>query len=600
MPSWILVSALAFSLVPEGRAAEPLPATSVIRREVDDSGPLESVASDSVTGDWRRPTRPTSSAPGIQRTLVQDVPLSVRDTGKPGELSQFRGMGISAEDTNVQVFGVPLNYAQGGGFDFAIFPAYLWSDVSFRLGGNPLSLDPRGVSGTLTLTPWTARALARQTARTELGAMYSGLHVGQGWGAWASGNAAIAAGYSAGALRGPSGAFSWRLLGAPADRESWRLTAHLLATAVEGDVEGSLSFPTPLAKQSSRRVIPFVELARGDLALAAFADFTRIQYDNPDPVSPFRTDDRAEQLGIQSAYKARDNHGHWSLAWGERAVRYRTQDFSPPEEWITNLSAGRHHYLGSERLWTLEAVIALLHVTRFGAHPQPSLGIRRELLDGELALFVKGSLSHRTPSMADRYYNVIGYAGNPALQMERDWSANFGADLRRGGHAARLEFIAQHRDQAQVQVTDSATFTTSKQNVEFANVYLIQAQDEWRLVPSLRLRHAVAYTASSVAQSSFALPYQPALTTTQSVGWLPLGDGLELGARVRAATPAVYDPASGSEIPGYALADLFAEAAWSSGLRVGLSVENLMDRPVQLVRDYPQRRAVAGTLRLEL
>jgi hypothetical protein len=156
-------------------SAAELPSTSVIRRAVDlDEGPLEALTQDSIVPVWHATTEAATARPGLQRTLVQKIPLSMTDQGSPGSLSQIRGMGISAEDTNVQAFGIPLNYAQGGGFDFSVFPAYLWTDLRWRLGGNPLSLDPRGVSGTLSLTPWSARALHEAQPRTEVGGQYSG------------------------------------------------------------------------------------------------------------------------------------------------------------------------------------------------------------------------------------------------------------------------------------------------------------------------------------------------------------------------------------------------------------------------------------------
>ena len=127
---------------------------------------------------------------------------------------QFRGLGRSAEDTDVQALGIPLNPPQGGGFDLSIFPQFLWASFEFQAGPALGTFDPRGTAGSLTLVPWTSQALASGLAGSgraiALGSTANLFQVS----AAASDGKSVAAvvGTSAGAAQGPSAAFE-RALG---------------------------------------------------------------------------------------------------------------------------------------------------------------------------------------------------------------------------------------------------------------------------------------------------------------------------------------------------------------------------------------------------
>src|SRR4051812_17803177 len=81
----------------------------------------EGSAADVLLQDPVVPVREGKPAPntgtvGVERSLLDDLALPISASG-PGELANFRGLGRSSEDTNVQTLGIPLNGPQGGGFD---------------------------------------------------------------------------------------------------------------------------------------------------------------------------------------------------------------------------------------------------------------------------------------------------------------------------------------------------------------------------------------------------------------------------------------------------------------------------------------------------
>jgi hypothetical protein len=98
------------------------------------------------------------------KALEENLSLPVSQYGSGAPLSQFKGLGRSVEDTNVQTLGVPLNLPQGGGFDFSTFPQFFWASYRFQAGAGLGAYDPRAVSGTLTLTPWTYETLSLERA----------------------------------------------------------------------------------------------------------------------------------------------------------------------------------------------------------------------------------------------------------------------------------------------------------------------------------------------------------------------------------------------------------------------------------------------------
>ena len=85
-----------------------------------DVSPIDFLAEDPIVPVLAGPVqRPTLRKASIQHTLTNDLPYAATDPSRPGQTSQFLGLGSSSEDTDVQTLGIPLNSPQGGGFDFS-------------------------------------------------------------------------------------------------------------------------------------------------------------------------------------------------------------------------------------------------------------------------------------------------------------------------------------------------------------------------------------------------------------------------------------------------------------------------------------------------
>jgi hypothetical protein len=199
---------------------------------IREASPVDSLSLDPIIPSRKQETSLSSGSGSVDKNFEDEMPLSVTDPGRPGSLTQFRGLGDRAEDTNVQTLGIPLNYPQGGGFDLSSFPQYFWNDYRFTLSPSLSALDPRGVSGTLSLTPWTAQALNASISgpRNRFTTLYAGEDLQQVSASTVVPNrAAILAGYSNGNATGPTGSISARLL----QTDQVDLKFHFLATRID-------------------------------------------------------------------------------------------------------------------------------------------------------------------------------------------------------------------------------------------------------------------------------------------------------------------------------------------------------------------------------
>ena len=141
---------------------------------VKEGTPGDLLMQDAVVPSWQAGGQTCRAGSGtLQKSLSDQIALPVISTSVPGNNVQFRGLGRSAEDTDVQAFGIPLNPPQGGGFDLSIFPQFIWSSYEFQPGPALGTFDPRGTAGSLTLVPWTEQALVAGVAsgagRSRLG-----------------------------------------------------------------------------------------------------------------------------------------------------------------------------------------------------------------------------------------------------------------------------------------------------------------------------------------------------------------------------------------------------------------------------------------------
>ena len=249
----VLVTA---SIIPMAAFAAETRETRLPTMVVEDASPTDLLNQDPLLPLQSGESSTVNGSGNAQKSLLDHIPLNSTSYGKAGTLSQFRGLGRSADDTQVQSLGVSLNPAQGGGFDFSTFPQYLWSDFQFQLSPGLAALDARANSGVVSLIPWTQSALASKGKGARLTGFGASSSLGQfSVGVKTTDDFAILAGWSVGAAQGPSGSVSGRW-GSGAIRGHY----HLLATNLKSEISGPFQARTPEARLRTVRVIPIFQV----------------------------------------------------------------------------------------------------------------------------------------------------------------------------------------------------------------------------------------------------------------------------------------------------------------------------------------------------
>ena len=577
---WIVFLAL-LSAHSDCSRADEITLPPIIKEE----SPIDALTQDPILPAQSGDTTLNASSGAIHHGIAEDIALPVTDSGRPGSLAQFRGMGQSVEDTSVQVFGIPLNPPQGGGLDLSIYPMFFWSEYRFQPGPALGILDPQAVSGTLNLTPWTAHALADPqavgTSRVTL--FYSDARSYQFSAAAHSANVAVLAGESSGAAQGPSGAISgvWQ-------SGSLSGSAHLLITQIDAESPGTVSFPSPDARLLTYRITPVVETeyqwsADASFRNSLFYDNSFLAYDNPD--ISFSSRDRIWQYGTQNLAVV----GNWKLGANARQTTYTQPGFQTPAETIANLQISRIFQQGPV---VIEPSVNLIDVNDFGSYPQGSLGVRDEI-DGSMAVFARGSFSRRFPSLLDRYSNDPTYIPNPSLVPESDWFGAAGYEWKNRNWQCIGELVLQERQDVQLHTAlAGGMFTTSNAGnahlIDYTQSVSYSAFSWIDLSEELTLSHtAVDLTGTDFPGFPSFIDVVGARLHPVHFSWDP-----EIRASARFASSAATTTAV--RLSGYEYLDLEASASPYKGIRAVVRVDNVFDSPTQETQDaFPLFRAVS-------
>lgn len=548
----------------------------------DPVSPIESGRPDPASG---------SAAGTMQKGLNESLALPITGGGAPGNAVLMRGLGRSAEETDVQALGVPLNPPQGGGFDLSIFPAFIWSNYAYQRGPALGTFDPRGTSGSLNLTPWTANALLPMGAsptrgpRARATQSFSTNSITQTSVAGTDGQQlAAVVGNSSGDARGPSGALSAR-----ADlSEGGRLTAsvHFLATDLEAKIPGSRSYPTPEARQRTVRLIPIAQLdwraaEHVLIKTSVFTDWSSLRYEDPTFSAVPSTYDRIAQYGVQSAAL----FGAWKAGLSFREVRYRSFLDNLSEE-VASAQLSRVWEWGG---WMIEPTVRAVGVTRTGVLPEASLGTRWEFMPG-WNLFSRASLSRRFPSLVNRYYRYAGFPGypgfqgNPSLAAERDWTYTGGVEAVSGPWLASLVAYAQWAQDAQVKTLLTPTLETL---INQGSARIVSISPTVGVQPSdlFSARASVTFSSSRISGSGLEYPGLAPWIGVFSVG-VPQWRAFDARSTVRVASSSIVD-SSGTRVAAYQ--DWSFELGWRPWSKARLSgrLDNLLNQAYELIPDYP-------------
>jgi hypothetical protein len=568
------------------------------------ASPLDLLAQDAILPVKKGVPEVDTSQGSIQHTLTNELPYSVTDPGRPGALSQFRGLGRSSDETDVQALGIPLNYPQGGGFDFSSFPQFFWSEYRFQAGPSAASLDPRGISGTLSLTPWTAKALGDPSTQSRFTALYSNSDLTQlSIGGKYRDRLAVLVGNSSGLSNGPSGALSGRLY----QDDALSIRFHLLATDLDSEIQTEP--PQPIAEHLlSVRTVPVVqadwEIVPGTLLKSS------LYYDNSylrtdEPSSSFYTKERIEQFGTENALFV----SGWKFGASSREIRYHQNtsgqgDFNAPEENISSFQVSKRVALagdpGNELIF--EPTVQGVNINRFGFYPEGTVGIRQEWDESRSGVYLRGNFARRFPSLVDRFYNIPASSfdkatlANPDLQPEKDLTAIGGVDTQQSFWDASIQAYYQIRYDAEVQY-ETSTYRTLI-NSDNARIFSLVFTAGFKPVDQLRVFNSVNYTSSRVNSLGSEFPYMPKFIDVLGVEAQVTKD---LSAQAQARFQSQAYVSSFTRLASVSYVDLGASYLVMTNLKVLGRVENLIGNDLILDPFSPPKGrvfsiAVAGTL----
>lgn len=551
---------------------------------VAQGSPTEALQLDPVLPTFGAPLDQAAATGSVTEQIADETALPTSQTLRPGNTAQFRGLGLNADDTNVQAFGVPINPPQGGGLNLATLPHYLWESFRFQSGPAPGSFDPKSVAGSLILTPWTQSAMREEAGpATRVTQFYSGAGLFEmSLGTRVPGSGAVLLGYSEGKLEGPAGSLSvGRRLGADLSARFHLLMARTRA-------ETPFGTQNPEARTLSARAIPVLatDLNVGrDSVLKSqlFFDQNYLRYEN----ASFHSADHSSQLGFDHALLV----GNTRLGASFRSQSLRTLDDAPPSDYFVNLQGSHLLELGS---WSLEPGLQMVGAKDQGWSPEGSVGARVAVAH-EQSLFGRVAFSRRFGSLTDRYYRVPGVLPNPDLKAERDWTAIIGTEGQAGALAHQLQLVGQLRQEAQ-QTVILPGFTYVRENRGQARIAALLAELSYSLTPLLRLRDNGVLTRSSVDDQQSRFPYVPEASNSLRI---ELGPGSALPPwlaflRVRAVSRSAVEPV---DLPGYSFYDLGGVVRFWGNFQLQATLENLGNRPIEISPGFPSEGRV-GTLQL--
>ncbi len=527
-----------------------------------------------------------SGTGSVQNTLQDQLSVPITNLGRPGNMGQVRGLGLSAEDVDVQAFGISLNPPQGGGFDLSVFPQFLWSNYRYQQGPSLNSMNQTASTGTLTLVPWTLHALKEPGWGIRGSEFYSTLGVNQLSASFRKQDrVAVITGYSSGKVVGPSGGLSTRWVNG-----NYSGSFHLLASSLDASTEGHIAFRTPQARMQSTRFIPVLQndyryLKGILLKTSVFYDGNFLNYLDPSRAEPSRNYSR--QFGFESAYL----NQKWKLGLNGRRVIYFSNSFRAPVQNIGNIHLAREIDLSSV---SIEPLFQGIWVTGYGFLPQGSLGARTEWNEGRQALYSRGSISRRIPSLMDRYSNYaespfLTFLGNPDLKIETDWTGSLGWENKSSEFEVVFEVYAQLRKNPKVFVGSTVT------NLDDAKVFALTSHEKVRVLSLLDFTHHFTLTHSQYLSDNRAFPYTPLFADVLGVTLhSDSGPGAwEWSSGVRFATTRTFDPSKAAKLPSYWALDTSLRYELTKQISLSGRVENVFDRKIEIVEGYPIGRSAS-------
>jgi hypothetical protein len=600
--------------VNDARADEPEFTLAPI---IKDASPLDLLAHDPILPVEQGTPRIDTSSGSVQHSLANQLPYSVTDEANPGTLSQFRGLGRSSDETDVQTLGIPLNYPQGGGFDFSTFPQFFWADFRFQPGPSPAGLDPRGIAGTMALVPWTAKALSDESISSRYTGLYSNSDLVQlSVGAKYKDQVAVLAGNSSGLASGPSASISGRLY----EDGALTLRYHLLFTDIDAEIEEN---PPEAIVEHSRtmRTIPVVQAdwkVTPELLLKSSFFYDNVYLRTDDPAGGDFSQERTDQFGAENALFYKD----WKLGASSREVRYNStasgeSSFGMNENIssfqlskLLKFESGSGAESGSDsdsgNAFLIEPTVQAMSVSDQGFYPEGTLGLReewgRESDIAHSAVYARGNYARRFPSIVDRYLSVpnanlaFSTNANPNLQVEKDVTGIVGAETKQDQWDFSVQGYYQIRYNAEVGVDLPSGHTLI--NSDQARIASLVLTGGANLPHDIHLYDAANFTYSHVNALDTRFPFIPNFIDTLGLeGQVTKGLGADV--EFRAQSNAFVGGAL--SLNSLAYVDIGASYQILPSVKVLGRIENLIGNDIVLDPFSPPKQrvfsvAVAGVM----
>ena len=273
----VLLLTLFYTTIPASFAETPKLIT--LDPIVTEGTPYDVLKFDAVSPAYKVKVQNKFSTGNIAKEIANDLPIHINTNSRPGNEVTFQGLGKSAEEIDVNVLGIPLNRAQGGGLDLSVFPQFLWSGANFQIGPSLGAYDPRGVSGALNLRLWTQDAITSDDKSNRFMQMHSTRNIQQYSIASDFGRTAALIGVNTGDVVGPAGSISSKIF----QRGDSSLRTHLLFTDQDVRVFASERSGSLSVRQRTDRIIPVIQYDKklSDNALvktSLFYDFVLFEY----------------------------------------------------------------------------------------------------------------------------------------------------------------------------------------------------------------------------------------------------------------------------------------------------------------------------------
>lgn len=566
---------------------------------VSDGTTAESLKFDPIVPAFIGKTDGRMSTGNVAKEIANDLPFHSNSNMKPGNEVGFIGIGKGAEETDVNMLGIPVNRPQGGGADLATFPQYFWSGYSYQIGPSLGAFDPRGVGGSLTLRLWTQDTLGTESMRAS--AFYSSRDLQQFSIGKSAKRYSILAGMTTDSVVGPGLSFS----AIPLESAQTKVTTHLIYSDTNAKNFASERSGASSGEQHTYRLIPVLQVDQKfaenvKFKTSFFYDLSYVRYTDPSNAAA-RQIKKVDQYGNESAFIMNDTR----IGFGARHVAYKRSVQNSlgtfPSENVLNIQAshGFRNQYGSGSTLLLEPMLGGYAVTRNGFYPTGSIGLRNETKvgDSKQGQFIRIGMTKRFPSLLDRYYELQQAIGpnttlrafpNPDLKPESVRSTEAGADFAQGNQRGQITFFA--RDYKHARYTRSfivQPFPTiigyQLMNAGDAYVYGATGSHDLKLLPVFDIGTRLTYQKSKIQDMHAEFPYSP-----RWVGILKLDlhdpnqkYGIEAVAK-KATNFVAYSETSGNPagIPGYFYLDLFARMTVQQFTLVA-GVENIFDRAIQ-------------------